>query len=144
MCQARPLRRPEPRCGSRDLGDDQSCWVTHLRSPEPLPAWITMAGSCQEAFEQVSRDIVAWFFLLFFDNSAQMIVYANVHPPPTPTPTLLLSSLSCILLFFSYKRNSVSLWHLSGMKRVRGEKLPLSLGLFNVLYEKILNCIKLS
>lgn len=90
------------------------------------------------AFEQVPSNIVALCFALF-DTSAQMTAYANAHQPHPH-----LSLLSCILLFFSHKRNSVSLWHLSRMKRVRGEKLPLSLSLFNVLYEKILNCIKLS
>ena len=53
----------------------------------------------------------------------------------TPTHTLTLSRS---LLLFSYKRNSVSLWHLSG------RECALNFSPFNALYEKVFNWVKLT
>ena len=66
------------------------------------------------------------------------LTHTHTH---TPTHTLTLSRS---LLLFSYKRNSVSLWHLSRMKCVQRENVPLNLSPFNALYEKVLNWVKLT
>lgn len=69
----------------------------------------------------------------------------SVHPSRSLSHTHSHTlALSRSLLLFSYKRNSVSLWHLSRMKCVQRENVPLNLSLFNALYEKVLNWVKLS
>lgn len=141
VCVRRGLSaRPSHVCGSRGRGTVRAAGrrgSDHRQRESPRPrAATTPLSRCPET---QGCFFFFFFFLLLFDISCRLLY---ILPPPhsSSSSQRLFRAFSCS----SHTKETVSLWHLSRMKRVRREKLPLNLSLFNMLYEKILNCIKLS
>lgn len=136
MCQARPLCGPShvavaESAGRRGQDGAAGGRTSGHRNCCQAESWRQRAAGMPSS--RCPGTHGCFFFLnrSYWTLAGRFLSLQTFSRPPSPTV-----SLSCSLLFFSCKRNSVSLWHLSRMKRVGGATRPLNSSLFNMLYEK--------